>query len=114
MSRMALRRAALSSLSEPRPLAPMGPLAVESVASGSLHSGQRLANPGLPGRSSNSSPQATQTLTGKAMTGLFYRVFRERCAHRGGADSRQAPVGRDRETVRQARTDSVCEMKQRV
>jgi hypothetical protein len=37
----------------------------ESVlASDSLHAGQRLANPGLPGLSSNSSEQITQTFIG--------------------------------------------------
>jgi hypothetical protein len=40
--------------------------------SGALHSGQRLAKPGLSGLSSNSSEQMAQTLTGKAITDLFY------------------------------------------
>jgi hypothetical protein len=37
------------------------------LASGSLHAGQRLANPGLPGLSSNSSEQITQTFIGNAI-----------------------------------------------
>src|SRR5580658_1438696 len=73
MSRMALRRAAFNSASEPRPLAPTGAVAAGPASSGSLHSGQRLAKPGLPGLSSNSSPQATQTLIGKGITEIFYR-----------------------------------------
>ena len=36
----------------------------ESVDSCSLQSGQRLAKPGLPGLSSNASPQTTQVLIG--------------------------------------------------
>jgi TM2 domain-containing membrane protein YozV len=39
----------------------------ESVDSGSLHCGQRLAKPGLPGLSSNSSEQTTQVLIGNAI-----------------------------------------------
>jgi len=48
------------------------PLPAGSVASGSLHSGQRLAKPGLPGFSSNSSEQTTHTLIGKAIATPFY------------------------------------------
>jgi len=44
-----------------------------SDSSGSLHDGQRLANPGLPGFNSNSSPQTAQTLIGKDMVLLWYR-----------------------------------------
>src|SRR5258708_38147603 len=40
---------------------------VADGASSSLQDGQRLAKPGLPGFSSNSSPQTAQTLMGKAM-----------------------------------------------
>jgi hypothetical protein len=59
---MASRRAALAPRST-------GVEAVEDAsASGSLQVGQRLANPGLPGLSSNSSEQTTQTLMGKAIT----------------------------------------------
>src|SRR5580698_6010869 len=75
MSRMALRRAAFNSFCEPRPFAPTGPFVAGSASSGWLHSGQRLAKPGLPGLSSNSSPQATQTLIGNGMTELFYRFL---------------------------------------
>src|SRR5580693_5944441 len=38
-----------------------------SACGGSLHAGQRLAKPGLPGFSSNSSEQTAQTLMGYAM-----------------------------------------------
>jgi len=41
--------------------------------SSSLHSGQRFANPGLPGFSSNSSPQTTQVLIGY---GMFFMIPR--------------------------------------
>jgi hypothetical protein len=37
------------------------------LASGSLHAGQRLAKPGLPGLSSNSSEQITQIFIGNAI-----------------------------------------------
>ena len=65
---MASRRAALAS----RSTAPAGVLPAGSEASGALHSGQRLANPGLLGFSSNSSEQTTQTLIGNAMTAKSY------------------------------------------
>ena len=58
---MASRRAAFACLS-------LFNTSVDFVVasdSSSLHSGQRLANPGLPGLSSNSSPQTTQVLIGK-------------------------------------------------
>ena len=57
---MASRRAALAPLSDFKGSADFA----ESVESCWLQSGQRLANPGLPGLSSNSSPQATQVLMG--------------------------------------------------
>ena len=60
---MAFLRAALSSLS-PSPIEP-GPFARGS--SSPLQSGQRFANPGLFGLSSNSSPQTLHTLMGNAM-----------------------------------------------
>jgi hypothetical protein len=40
----------------------------ESVDSGSLHSGQRLAKPGLFGLSSNSSEHTMQVLIGKVIS----------------------------------------------
>jgi len=43
--------------------------------SGSLQSGQRLAKPGLSGFNSNSSPQTTQVLIGKAIQQILYRQF---------------------------------------
>src|SRR5579872_602554 len=59
---MASRRAALSSR-----FASFPPLADSVADSSSLQSGQRLAKPGFPGLSSNSSPHFTQILIGKAM-----------------------------------------------
>ncbi len=61
---MASRRAALAPLSD------FSGSEEFWVDSSSLQSGQRLANPGLPGLSSNSSPQTTQVLIGYGM--LFY------------------------------------------
>src|SRR4051795_10400697 len=61
---MASRRAALAPLSVFHPSPDVAP---ESLDASSLHSGQRLANPGFPGFSSNSSPQATQVLIGNAI-----------------------------------------------
>lgn len=52
---------------------PVG-LAELALASGSLHAGQRLAKPGLPGRNSNSSEQITQTFIGNAI-GSPFRVI---------------------------------------
>ena len=40
----------------------------DGSTSGALHSGQRLAKPGLSGFSSNSSEQIAQTLIGKAIS----------------------------------------------
>jgi hypothetical protein len=57
---MASRRAALASRS-------VCPVDCSTSASGSLQVGQRLAKPGLPGFSSNSSWQTTQILIGKAI-----------------------------------------------
>ncbi len=57
---MASLRAALACLSVFHPSADCD----ESPASSSLHDGQRLAKPGLPGFSSNSSPQTAQVLMG--------------------------------------------------
>ena len=60
---MALRRAAFPSRSVLFCLLPeMG-----SSESGSLQAGQRFAKPGLPGLSSNSSPQTVQTLMGNGI-----------------------------------------------
>ena len=60
---MASRRAALAPLSVFNGSAEF----CEPLDSSSLHSGQRLAKPGLPGLSSNSSPQTTQVLIGYAI-----------------------------------------------
>jgi hypothetical protein len=66
---MARRRAAFNSLF----LVLRSDALDSSDSSGSLHDGQRLANPGLPGFNSNSSPQTAQTLIGKDMVLLWYR-----------------------------------------
>ena len=66
---MVRRRASFSSLSVVGLL-----LAAGSAASGALHAGQRLAKPGLPGRSSNCSEHTTQVLMGKAMTSMITRM----------------------------------------
>jgi len=58
-SRIAFLRSWFSSLSLPRVA-----FSELVLASGSLHAGQRLANPGLPGLSSNSSEQIAQTFIG--------------------------------------------------
>lgn len=50
-------------------------LAELALASGSLHAGQRLAKPGLPGLSSNSSEQITQTFIGNAIEIFFLSRF---------------------------------------
>src|SRR5271166_362916 len=67
MSRMVRLLASFISLSALRATASRGLFSASSVGSGSLHEGQRLAKPGLPGRSSNSSEQTTQVLIGKAI-----------------------------------------------
>ncbi len=64
--RMASRRAAFAPLSIFD-----GSADPESVDSSSLHEGQRLAKPGLPGFSSNSSPQTTQVLMKYATFSLY-------------------------------------------
>ena len=45
------------------------------TSSGSLHSGHRLAKPGFPGRSSNSSPQTTQVLIGNVIDSILTQVI---------------------------------------
>src|ERR1035441_1488976 len=75
MSRITRRRSALRVGSEPlMPPASTEGLPGSAAASGSLHSGQRLAKPGLSGLSSNSSPQTTQVLIGNGIVLLrFYQ-----------------------------------------
>src|ERR1700728_250542 len=80
---MAFLRASFTSL--PRPSAPTAPCVSASFASGALHSGQRLAKPGLSGFNSNSSEHTTQTLIGKAITHLFYDFLSSRSNGRGRA-----------------------------
>src|SRR5215475_12523510 len=62
-SRIAFRLSAFASRS---PVS-IRPSVGESAESGSLHAGQRFANPGLSGLSSNSSEQTTHTLIGKGI-----------------------------------------------
>lgn len=66
---MAFLRAALISVALLSSSASTPPLMVVPMGSGALHSGQRLAKPGLSGFSSNSSPHTTQILMGK---GIFH------------------------------------------
>lgn len=68
------RRASLASARLRRSSASMVVLVSAPVASGSLHSGQRFAKPGLSGLSSNSSEQTAQVLMGKGMVGLWRSV----------------------------------------
>ena len=67
---MASRRAAFAPLSAFHPSA----LVAASAESSSLQEGQRLAKPGLPGLSSNSSPQTTQVLIGCAINKMIPRM----------------------------------------
>jgi hypothetical protein len=80
---MAWRRASLASACVFRSRASMGRVRAEAApaeasASCSLHSGQRLANPGLLGLSSNSYSQMAQILIGNGMTALFYDELKVR------------------------------------
>ena len=70
---MACRRASFASLAVLRSSASMRCCAVGTVGSGALHSGQRLAKPGLSGFSSNSSEQTVQILMGKAIPLIIRR-----------------------------------------
>ena len=65
---MASRRASLTSFAVERLVASIPCLVFEPVCWDSLHSGQWVAKPGLPGFSSNSSPQIAQVLTGNTIT----------------------------------------------
>ena len=65
------RRASLASARLRRSSASMEVLVSWAVDSGALHSGQRLAKPGLSGLSSNSSEQTAQVLMGKGMGSLW-------------------------------------------
>lgn len=67
---MAVRRAELSSESACGLLLPPWS-AADLDSSSALQSGQRLANPGLSGFSSNSSEQMLQILIGNAIGCLF-------------------------------------------
>jgi len=62
---MAFLRSSLASAAALRSSALMRDFSTGLDASASLHSGQRLAKPGLSGFSSNSSPQTAQTRMGK-------------------------------------------------
>src|SRR5215469_9290193 len=67
MSRIAFLRAVFISITLLRSSASIGSSCVLSLASGALHSGQRLAKPGLSGFNSNSSPQTMQVLIGNGI-----------------------------------------------
>jgi hypothetical protein len=77
---MACRLAAFASLSFLRSSASMGRLVMGSTDSSALHSGQRLAKPGLSGFSSNSSEQMAQTLIGKGIISMIKRLRPARAA----------------------------------
>lgn len=64
---MARLRASFASVTDLRSSASIRCCVSLSVDSGALHSGQRLAKPGLSGFSSNSSEQTVQTLIGKGI-----------------------------------------------
>src|SRR5271156_2727481 len=68
---MACLLAAFASLSFFRSSASMWRLVTGSVDSSALHSGQRLAKPGLSGFSSNSSEQMAQILIGKGIISMI-------------------------------------------
>jgi hypothetical protein len=70
---MACLLAAFASLSFLRSSASIGRLVTGSIDSSVLHSGQRLAKPGLSGFSSNSSEQMAQTLIGKGIISMIKR-----------------------------------------
>jgi hypothetical protein len=70
---MAWRRAALASVWFLRSSASMRCFVTGSADSSALHSGQRLAKPGLSGFSSNSSEQIAQTLIGKGIPTMINR-----------------------------------------
>ena len=79
---MASRRASLASAAVLRSSAVMRRLslvpgvALVASACSTLQSGQRFANPGLSGFSSNSSEHKAQTLIGNGITSLFYDACR--------------------------------------
>jgi hypothetical protein len=68
---MACLLAAFASVSFLRSSASMRRLVTGSIDSSVLHSGQRLAKPGLSGLSSNSSEQMAQTLIGKGIISMI-------------------------------------------
>jgi hypothetical protein len=68
---MACLLAAFASLSFLRSSASMWRLVTGSTDSSVLHSGQRLAKPGLSGFNSNSSEQMAQTLIGKGIISMI-------------------------------------------
>src|ERR1700691_5780520 len=78
---MALRRGSVKPLSALPAIDEAAP--EPSAASGALHSGQRLAKPGLFGRSSNSSPQTAQVLIGNAIDSMITRLPKQVCPHCG-------------------------------
>jgi len=89
---MACLLAAFASLSFLRSSASMWRFVTGSVDSSVLHSGQRLAKPGLSGFSSNSSEQMAQTLIGKGIIPMIKRP-RFYCALRGRRSLRDVYTG---------------------
>src|ERR1700733_111801 len=91
---MARRRAAFTSISTRRSVGSKGCRSSVSVSSGSLHEGQRLAKPGLPGRSSNSSWQTTQVRIGKGIDKYVSEKWlwksREEWVRRSWAEAKKA------------------------
>src|ERR1017187_5959232 len=69
--RASFASAALLRSSRSIPSFDLGP-----VSSGSLQAGQRLAKPGLPGFSSNSSEHTAQTRTGNTITLIMINPYR--------------------------------------
>jgi hypothetical protein len=94
---MACLLAAFASLSFLRSSASMRRLVTGSVDSSALHSGQRLAKPGLSGFSSNSSEQMAQTLIGKGIISMIkptsWGVYRFARASRWSAEDLIATNG---------------------
>jgi hypothetical protein len=87
---MACLLAAFASVSFLRSSASIERLVTGSIDSSVLHSGQRLAKPGLSGFSSNSSEQMAQTLIGKGIISMIkptsWGVYRFAQASRWSAE----------------------------
>jgi hypothetical protein len=105
---MACRLAAFASLSPLRSSASMRRLVIGSTDSSALHSGQRLAKPGLSGFSSNSSEQMAQTLMGKGIISMIkptsWGVYRFAGASRWSAEDISSSADRKVHKSRSDRT----------